>query len=83
MERRQRSLGERLRLVYGEDHPMRTDRGVRSRAGAIRLLAFLVAAAVLFWIQYAVTLQPIAFGVAAVLTFFALMRLRNLTKPRD
>jgi hypothetical protein len=78
-----RRLGELLHLVYPDDHPMRVDPRVRSRALALRVFACLVAATAMFWVLYGVTLQPGAFFVAAVLTFFTVMRLRGLTKPRD
>lgn len=77
-----RRLGELLGLVYPADHPMRVDPRVRSRALALRVFALLVAAAVGFWVLYGVTLQPGLFFVAALLSFFAVMRLRGLTKPR-
>ena len=78
-----RRLGERFGLVYPENHPMRHDRQVRSRALRLRVLAFVASAAIFFWIVYAVTLQPAAFGTAAFLTFLAVMRVRRLTKPHD
>ena len=78
-----RSLGERLGLVYPADHPLRHDGRARSRALALRVLTFYLSAAVLFWIVYGVKRQPAAFAVAAVLTFFTVMKLRALTKPRD
>lgn len=70
-------------MVYPADHPLRRDRSVRSRALGLRMLGFYLSAAVLFWVLYGVKHQPAAFAVAALLTFFAVMKARALTKPRD
>ncbi|BEP12876.1 hypothetical protein acdb102_11870 [Acidothermaceae bacterium B102] len=78
-----RRIGERLGVLYPADHPLRRDRSARSRAFGLRMLGFYVSAAVLFWVVYGVKHQPAAFAAAAVLTFFAVMKARGLTKPRD
>src|SRR5450755_81886 len=74
-----RRVGELLGLVYPDDHPLRVDRRHRSRALALRVLALYASAAAMFWILYGVTLQPAAFFVAALLTFFAVMKVRAVT----